>query len=215
MDDSRIINHYFPDANESQRLQFEALGNLYREWNTRINVVSRKDIDNLYLHHVLHSLAIARFLGNPTKDTVFVDVGTGGGFPAIPLAILFPDCNFHLVDRIAKKLRVAEEIGRNIGLSNLTFKHGDMSECTVMADYALSRAAMPLNVLVKIVRKNISSKQKNSLNNGVICLKGGDLSAESEGVNFPIIEVPVTDYFYEPFFDGKKVVYVPIINNKK
>lgn len=195
---------------DRQKEQLAMLGALYRDWNEKINVISRKDVDNLYERHVLHSLAIASFLGDVVDETSFVDVGTGGGFPAIPLAVMYPRCRFRLVDRIAKKLRVAEDIGRRIGLENISPQHGDMGECHDAFGYALSRAAMPLNTLVKVVRKNIAAANRNIHPNGLICLKGGDIANESAGITFPIIEFPVSEYFNEPFFETKKLIYVPM-----
>ncbi len=209
-----IITHYFPNLSERQIDQFNALGELYSDWNSKINVISRKDIDNLYERHVLHSLAIARFLDCVEPGTKFVDVGTGGGFPAIPLAIMYPDCTFHLVDRIAKKLRVAEEVGKAIGLQNITIQHGDMGECHDRYDYAVSRAVMRLDALVRLVRHNISPECRNQHPNGLICLKGGDLAEESQGVNYPIVEIPINEYFNEDFFDTKSVIYVPMATKK-
>lgn len=205
-----IIDKYFPELDSRRTEQFGRLENLYKEWNAKINVISRKDIDNLYTHHVLHSLAIAAFLGDLNRGTSFVDVGTGGGFPAIPLAIFYPECIFHLVDRIAKKLRVAEDVAKSIGLTNVSLQHGDMSECHAKFDFAVSRAAMPLNTLVKIVRRNIIDRSHNRYGAGLVCLKGGNLADESEGIAEPIIEYPVTEFIHEPFFEEKKIVYVPI-----
>lgn len=208
---SEIILKYFPDLTEEQRGRFDALGNLYAEWNAKINVISRKDIDNLYEHHVLHSLAIAKML-SPVDGTSFVDVGTGGGFPGIPLAIMWPQCRLHLVDRIAKKIRVASEIASAIGLDNVTFQHGDMGECHEKYDFAVSRAVMQLDSLVKIVRRNISGKCRNNYRNGLICLKGGDLAEETEKVNYPVISYPVNEFFPgENFFATKELIYIPMV----
>ncbi|MDE6397093.1 MAG: 16S rRNA (guanine(527)-N(7))-methyltransferase RsmG [Muribaculaceae bacterium] len=208
--DSSVIISYFSGLTERQREQFDALGELYSEWNSKINVVSRKDIDNLYVHHVLHSLAVGAFLGETVPGTRIIDVGTGGGFPAIPLAILYPETEFLLVDRIGKKLKVADEIGRAIGLTNTRIKHGDVAEVHEKFDYAVSRAVMRLDGLVKLVRKNISGDCLNNHVNGLICLKGGDLEEETKGVNYPVIEFPINEFFHEDFFDTKKVVYVPM-----
>ncbi|MDE6317413.1 MAG: 16S rRNA (guanine(527)-N(7))-methyltransferase RsmG [Muribaculaceae bacterium] len=207
-----LIKKYFPELTVRQLEQFEAMGRLYPEWNEKINVISRKDIENLYPNHILHSLAIACFLGPLKPGTSFMDLGTGGGFPGIPLAVLYPDCRFHLIDRIAKKLRVAQDIAEKIGLDNVTFQHGDSGECHSKFDYVVSRAVMPLDKLVKLVVPNIAPAHRsgNRYDNGLVCLKGGDLAAESAGVNFPVIEFPVAEFFSEPFFDTKKLVYVPI-----
>lgn len=206
-----IIDKYFGDAiTARQREQFEALGELYSDWNARINVISRKDIDNLYEHHVLHSLAIAKFLGDLKAGTTFLDMGTGGGFPGIPLAIYYPECHFHLIDRIAKKIHVAEEIAKAIGLRNVTFQHGDIGECRSRFDYVVSRAVMRLDGLVPLIRKNISAKSVNHYANGLVCLKGGDIADEAENVAYPVIEYPICEFFNEEFFSTKKLVYVPI-----
>ena len=205
-----IITKYFPDLSDTQKQQFEKLGDLYKDWNGKINVISRKDIDNIYERHILHSLSIAAFLGNIKDNTTFVDVGTGGGFPAVPLAIMYPAAKFHLVDRIAKKLKVAEEISREIGLQNITLQHGDMGECHERFDFALSRAAMRLDTLVRIVRRNIAPASRNKYRNGLICLKGGDITEEAKDVSFPVIEYPVNEFFNEDFFDTKKIIYVPM-----
>lgn len=208
-----IIQKYFTELNDHQLEQLSMLGELYKEWNAKINVISRKDIDMLYLHHVLHSLSIAKWLGTLEQGTTFIDVGTGGGFPGIPLAIAYPDCHFHLIDRIAKKIKVANEISTTIGLKNVSFQHGDIGECHNHYDYAVSRAVMPLNKLVKLVRKNINTVKKNNnrYQPGLICLKGGDISEESLGIGESILEYPIAEIFDLPFFDTKKIVYVPII----
>lgn len=205
-----IIDKYFPRISPRQKEQFGMLYELYGHWNEKINVVSRKDIENLYERHVLHSLAIASFLGDLAEDTKFVDVGTGGGFPGIPLAIVYPEARFHLVDRIGKKIMVAGEIAKSLGLENVTFLHGDMGECHEKFDYAVSRAAMNLQLLCKIVRKNISPVNRNKYKNGLVCLKGGDLEEESKGIAYPVLEYPLREYFNEDFFDTKKLVYVPM-----
>lgn len=204
-----IIFKFFDSLSERQREQFAALGGLYADLNAKINVISRKDIDNLFEHHVLHSLAVAAFLGEVNDGTRFVDVGTGGGFPAVPLAIFYPQAKFHLVDRIGKKLRVAREVSEAIGLENVTFRHGDMGECHEKFDFAVSRAVMPLPDLVKIVRKNIVPGGTNRYKNGLICLKGGDLDAEKSAVSYPVIEYPVGEFFNLPFFETKSIIYVP------
>lgn len=206
----KTLLQYFPSLSEKQLGQFEALEGLYAEWNEKINVISRKDIENINERHILHSLAIASFLGELKDDTSIVDVGTGGGFPAIPLAIFYPNVKFHLVDRIAKKLKVAEEIGKAVGLENITIQHGDFSECHSMFDYAVSRAVMQLKPLIKTVCRNINPHNANNHPNGLICLKGGDLAEEIRGINRPVVEIPVSEYFKGEFFDTKKIIYVPI-----
>ncbi len=204
-----VIFKYFKSLNECQIEQFIALGGLYPEWNAKINVISRKDIDNLYVNHVLHSLAIGKFI-TPANGTKFLDMGTGGGFPGIPLAILFPECSFHLIDRIGKKIKVAQAVSEEIGLKNVTFQHGDIGECRDKYDYVVSRAVMRLDELVPLVRKNISHIQKNPLHNGLICLKGGNLSDEMRKTpGTPYVE-NISLYFGEPYFETKQLIYLPL-----
>ena len=203
------ILKYFPDLSSEQIERFKALGHLYPEWNDKINVISRKDIDNLYSHHILHSLAIAKFV-TPVDGTQMIDLGTGGGFPGIPLAIFWPGCKFHLIDRIGKKIKVAAAIADALGLDNVTFQHGDMGECKLKADYVISRAVMQLDELVKISGRNISQQGRNKLPNGLICLKGGDLSSELGRVKRPLIDVPLSDYFTEEYFKTKELIYVKL-----
>lgn len=204
-----IILKYFPDLTEIQRNQFDALGSLYPDWNERINVISRKDIDNLYEHHILHSLAIAKFF-TPIPGTTFLDMGTGGGFPGVPLAILWPDCHFHLIDRIGKKITVARSISEAIGLKNVTFQHGDIGECRQKFDFIVSRAVMRLGDLIPLIRKNISPRSSNSIPNGLLCLKGGNLTEELSAVSKPVLEVPLSDYYSEDFFKTKELIYVEL-----
>lgn len=203
------IKHYFPALTEQQVKQFEALGDLYREWNGKINVISRKDIDNLYRHHVLHSLAIAKYISF-TPGTSVMDVGTGGGFPGIPLAILFPESRFLLLDSIGKKIRVVREVADAIGLTNVEAIHSRAEEEKRTFHFVVSRAVMPLPELIRIIRKNIAKEQINSLPNGVICLKGGDLTAELHPFRQVVDVVSLTNYFSDPFFGTKKLVYVPL-----
>lgn len=204
-----IILKYFPDLTEIQRNQFDALGSLYPDWNEKINVISRKDIDNLYEHHILHSLAIAKFF-TPIPGTTFLDMGTGGGFPGVPLAILWPDCHFHLIDRIGKKITVARSISEAIGLKNVTFQHGDIGECRQKFDFIVSRAVMRLGDLIPLIRKNISPRSSNSIPNGLLCLKGGNLTEELSAVSKPVLEVPLSDYYSEDFFKTKELIYVEL-----
>ena len=204
-----LITKYFPNLSETQKTQFAALYDLYLDWNSKINVISRKDITNLYEHHVLHSLGIARFI-HFTPGTRIMDLGTGGGFPGIPLAILFPETSFHLVDSIGKKVKVASEVAHAIGLKNVSFKHCRAEEEKTKFDFVVSRAVMPLTDLLKIIRKNISDEQKNSLPNGLICLKGGELEKETLPVKNKTILYDLKDDFSEEFFETKKVVYVPV-----
>lgn len=204
-----IIQKYFPHLTEKQCNQFDSLYNLYTDWNAKINVISRKDIENLYEHHVLHSLGIAKMI-TFRPGTKIMDLGTGGGFPGIPLAILFPECKFHLVDSIGKKIRVATEIAASIDLQNVTFRHARAEEEKQTFDFVVSRAVMPLSDLIKIARKNISSKQQNALPNGIICLKGGELDHETMPFKHKVIIQSLSDQFEEDFFQTKKIVYVPI-----
>lgn len=207
--DSTLLYKYFPDLTETQRRQFEMMGDLYADWNSRINVISRKDIDNLYSHHVLHSLAIAKFLGPLTTGTRLLDIGTGGGFPGVPLAVYYPECQFHLIDRIGKKIKVAQEVSQALGLTNVTFQHGDIGECREKYDYVVSRAVMALNALMPLVRKNIKRGQVpgNRYPNGLVCLKGGDIELEKVGLKENIIDFPVVEFIPEPYFDEKLIVY--------
>lgn len=204
-----LIQSYFPELNETQVRQMAALYDLYMDWNAKINVISRKDIENLYPHHVLHSLGIANMLHFKEGSSV-MDLGTGGGFPGIPLAILFPEVQFHLVDSIGKKIKVAQAVAESIGLTNVTFRHGRAEEEKQQFDFVVSRAVMPLADLVKIVRKNIRKEQKNALPNGIICLKGGELQHEILPFRNVAVTIDLKDYFKEAFFVTKKVVYVPL-----
>ena len=204
-----IILKYFPDLTEEQRRQFAALYDLYIDWNAKINVISRKDIENLYEHHVLHSLAIAKVI-RFRPGTSIMDLGTGGGFPGIPLAILFPDVKFHLVDSIGKKVRVATEVANAIGLKNVTFRHARAEEEKQLFDFVVSRAVMPLADLVKIIKKNISPRQQNVLPNGLICLKGGELEHEAMPFKHRTTLHSLNEDFKEEFFQTKKVVYVTV-----
>jgi 16S rRNA (guanine527-N7)-methyltransferase len=206
---SDIIRTYFPQISDEQQRQFDALGDLYLDWNAKINVISRKDIDNLYEHHVLHSLAIAKVV-NFRPDTAILDFGTGGGFPGIPLAILFPECHFKLIDGTGKKIRVAQEVANAIGLKNCQPVHLRGEEEKGKYDFVVSRAVMPLPDLVKIVKKNIGKKQQNALPNGVLCLKGGDLQAELRPFYKIVETTDISNFFTEEWFKGKHVIYLPI-----
>ena len=203
------ILNYFPGLSDRQKEQFEALYELYYDWNSKINVISRKDIENLYLHHVLHSLAIAKYITFKPGTTI-MDMGCGGGFPGIPLAIMFPEVRFHLVDSIGKKVRVASEIATAIGLTNVRTSHSRAEEIKDKYSFVVSRAVMQLPDLVKICRKNISKEQFNALPNGIICLKGGDMTAETQAFRSCCEIVDISSYFNEEYFKDKKVVYVQI-----
>ena len=203
------IEAAFPRLSERQREQLAAMMTLYPEWNAKINVISRKDIENLAVNHILHSLAIAKFIEFAPGSRV-MDLGTGGGFPGIPLAVMFPEVKFHLVDRIGKKLKVAEDVARQLGLTNVTVQHGDAAECKGEFDFVVSRAVMPQPDLVKIVRRHISKTQRNGLPNGLITLKGGELGEELRGLQQRSEEMNISCIFPQPFFETKKIVYTSI-----
>ena len=202
-----LIDKYFPNITVEQRERFAALDGLYRDWNSKINVISRKDIDNLYEHHILHSLGIAQY-ANFKPGTRIMDLGTGGGFPGIPLAIMFPDVHFHLVDSIGKKIRVCNEVSTALGLANVTAEWNRAENVKEKYDFVVSRAVMPLADLVKLIRKNISKDSHNALPNGLICLKGGELQHEVLPMKSHTLITNLSDYFQEEFFVTKKVVYV-------
>ena len=203
------ILKYFPNISDNQKTQFEALYGLYVDWNAKINVISRKDIENLYEHHVLHSLAIAEIIHFQPGTTV-LDVGTGGGFPGIPLAILFPESKFVLIDSIGKKIKVGTEVAMAIGLKNITLKHLRVQDEKGKFDFIVSRAVMPLGDLVQLVKKNISKEQRNALPNGLICLKGGELQHEIQAFKNISELFDVNSFFNKEFFKTKKAVYVPL-----
>ena len=205
----KLIEKYFPTLTEEQKRQFEALDALYHDWNEKINVILRKDIDNLYEHHVLHSLAIAKFI-NFKPGTQILDFGTGGGFPGVPLAIMFPECEFKLIDGTGKKIRVAQEVNNAIGLKNCHPEHLRGEDEKDKYDFVVSRAVMPLPDLLKIVRKNISKEQRNAMPNGVICLKGGDLQSETQPFRRIVESMELSTYFEEEWFKEKHVIYVPV-----
>ena len=204
-----IIRKYFPDLTTRQQKQMEALDELYHDWNAKINVISRKDIDQLYEHHVLHSLAIAKTISF-RPGTRILDFGTGGGFPGIPLAILFPDCEFKLIDGTGKKIRVAQEISQAIGLTNCHPEHLRGEDEKGLFHFVVSRAVMPLPDLVKIVRKNISKPQRNALPNGILCLKGGNLQAETQPFRKIVQATDISTLFSETWFKEKYIIYLPI-----
>lgn len=204
-----VLLRYFPALTDRQQEQFAALGSLYPEWNAKINVISRKDIDNLYEHHILHSLAIAKAVMFRAGTSV-LDLGTGGGFPGIPLAILFPDSRFRLIDGTGKKIRVAAEIASAIGLTNVEAVQRRGEEEHERFEFVVSRAVMPLPDLVRLVRKNISSTQKNALPNGLLCLKGGNLEGETTPFRRIVQTYQLSQWFSEPWFREKQLVYIPL-----
>lgn len=212
-DNTATLLKYFPGLTREQLDSFGRMEELYTEWNAKINVVSRADIGNLFSRHILHSLSIAALFGELAPGTTLLDLGTGGGFPGIPLAVMYPQCKFHLIDRIGKKIKVASEIASSLGLTNVTFQHGDAGECHEKFDYVVSRAVMALDGLVKIAQKNIlrHTPRKNRYSPGLVCLKGGDLAEEIAAAgDRAVIEIPVTDFFNEACFDTKEIIYVPL-----
>jgi 16S rRNA (guanine527-N7)-methyltransferase len=202
------ILKYFPKLSEQQIKQFSALMELYSDWNAKINVISRKDIENLYEHHVLHSLAIAKAI-HFRSDTKILDFGTGGGFPGIPLAIMFPDSQFKLIDGTGKKILVATEVASSIGLKNVVAEHLRGEDETGKFDFVVSRAVMPLPNLMKIVKKNISKKSQNAMGNGIICLKGGNVEGEIHNFRRIAEVMKISNWFQEEWFKEKNVIYVP------
>lgn len=208
MQGAEIIFHYFPSLSQQQKDQFIQLESLYKEWNEKINVVSRKDIEQLYLHHVLHSLGIAKVMPFADNTTV-LDVGTGGGFPGIPLAIMFPNCQFHLVDSIGKKITVVKEVATALGLKNVTAQQIRAELLTAKYDFVVSRAVTEMSTFTTWIRKSFSANSFNTFKNGLLYLKGGDLTAELKpfGKNTQVFNL--SDYFKEDFFETKKVVYLP------
>ena len=204
-----IIKRYFPELNENQLNQFEMLMRLYPEWNEKINVISRKDIDNLEVNHLLHSLALVKFV-KFMPHTAVMDFGTGGGLPGLPLAIYYPEVKFHLVDRVGKKLRVAQDIAEQAGLANVTFQHGDVLEVKGKFDFVVSRAVMPLGDMLKLARRFISPDNHNAIPNGLLCLKGGDLERELSRYKKNVLVDEISSYFKEDFFKTKKIVYYPV-----
>lgn len=203
------ILKYFQNLSISQISQFEKAMMLYPQWNEKINVISRKDIQNLEINHILHSLSIAKFI-HFTPESRILDFGAGGGFPSLPLAIMFPNVKFHLVDRVAKKLKVALAIAQEIGLQNITIQHGDISECREKFDFVISRAVMNLSDLVNLSKKNIAKNQKNAMPNGLITLKGGDLNEEIKPFKSICLIENISNHFSEPFFETKKIIYLPL-----
>ena len=204
-----MIEHilkYFPSLSDTQKEQFRLMTELYPQWNEKINVISRKDIAIVEVNHILHSLAIAKFINFKPGSRV-LDFGSGGGLPGLPLAVMFPEVHFHLIDRIGKKMKVAREISEALGLKNVTVQHGDAGECHDKFDFVVSRAVMSQTDLVKLAKRNISTSQRNGLPNGVITLKGGDIQAEIFPLRTKTEVVDIKNYFKEDFFDTKKIVY--------
>ena len=203
-----LILKYFPDLTDTQINQFKMLEDLYKDWNSKINVVSRKDIDELYLRHVLHSLGIAKVM-KFTDGSSILDVGTGGGFPGVPLAIMFPNCKFHLVDSINKKLKVINAVAESIGLDNVKTTHSRVEAIEETYDFIVSRAVTAMPEFTKWVKGKIAKKQQNEFKNGILYLKGGDLTEELQQYT-NVKAYLLSDYFEEDFYDTKKVVYLPM-----
>jgi 16S rRNA (guanine527-N7)-methyltransferase len=201
------IQHYFPNLTPEQTNQFKLLFTIYKEWNAQINVISRKDEDNFYLHHVLHSLAISKIIEFKPGTKIF-DIGTGGGFPGIPLAILFPDSDFILVDSIGKKIKVVNEVALSLGLKNVKGIHDRVEKIPGRVDFIVSRAVAPLSDLLFWTKDKLNEENFNDLSNGWICLKGGDLTDELSKVKKHIRTYKISDWFQEDFFETKKVIYV-------
>jgi len=204
----KLIQKYFNDLSRDQLIQFEKLESLYKYWNSKINVISRKDISSLYLKHVLHSLAIAKFI-QFSRGTHIIDVGTGGGFPGIPLAILFPDAKFHLIDSIEKKVKVVDAVSNELGLGNVTTQCKRVEDIDDKFDFILTRAVADMSTILKWTVNNISPNSNNLVPNGIIALKGGDLDKELSRVENKKI-VAINDYFDDHYFINKKLVYVPV-----
>lgn len=205
-----IILKYFPDLTESQRNQFAQLQELYTFWNSQINVISRKDIENLYTNHILHSLAISRVI-TFLDGSKILDVGTGGGFPGIPLAILFPEVHFHLVDSIGKKIKVVEAVSKGAGLANVTFEQTRAEQLKDKYDFIVSRAVTSLPEFVGWVQGKLSRKHNHKVKNGIFYLKGGNLEEEIKPFRNIATTFEISDFFKEEFFDTKKIVYLPMV----
>jgi 16S rRNA (guanine527-N7)-methyltransferase len=205
-----LLSSYFPDLSPEQIQQFEALEGLYQNWNAQINVISRKDTDHFYERHVLHSLAIAKIVQFLPGSSV-LDIGTGGGFPGIPLAILFPEVQFHLVDSIGKKIKVVQEVATSLGLQNVQASHARAETIKDRYDFIVSRAVTQMPVFLTWVKGKSAKKNLHNLKNGVLYLKGGDLSEELAGLRYPVKEFPISEFYKEAFFETKKVVYVQLV----
>lgn len=202
-----IVHKYFPKLTDEQYARFDKLTPLYTEWNSKINVISRKDIDSLDIHHVLHSLSIARFT-NFTPGTSILDVGTGGGFPGIPLAIMFPQVNFTLIDSIAKKIKVVEEVASSLGLTNIKAHQKRVETITDKYDFIVSRAVTAFPDFVKMSGHAISKEQRNAISNGILYLKGGDFHHEVKPFGRRAMVINLTDFFGEPYFETKKLIHL-------
>lgn len=211
MADASIIQKYFPAITDQQQKQFAMLGDLYREWNEKINVISRKDVDNLYVNHVLHSLGIAKVIEFRAGASI-LDVGTGGGFPGIPLAIMFPETKFHLVDSIGKKITVVKAVAEGVGITNITAEQIRAEQLKTRYDFVVSRAVTRMKEFYGWIYKNIRPDSLHPLDNGILYLKGGDLDEEMNELKKRYSTYDLTDYFEEEFFQTKKVVYVPVFN---
>lgn len=205
---SDIISYYFPDLSQKQKDQFLQLDELYRFWNVRINLISRKDIDKLYLHHILHSLAIAKVISFLPGEKI-LDVGTGGGFPGIPLAIMFPETNFHLVDSIGKKIKVVQEVSTACNLDNVRASHARAEHINEKFHFVVSRAVTRLSDFYPWIKGKFEKESRNTLKNGILYLKGGDLNDEIKESGLKAELIPLSDYFKEDYFDTKFVVYIP------
>ena len=204
-----LIKNYFPEISKSQEEKFIQLQDLYEFWNKQINVISRKDIQELYIRHVLHSLAIAKFIQFKPKTSI-LDIGTGGGFPGIPLALLFPQSTFHLVDSMAKKIKVVKEISAELGLENVTSEHARVEKIAGEFNFVVSRAVAPARKIWQWTHQKIKISASAENTNGIIALKGGDLEIEMKALNKSHQEINIRDYFDEPFFETKKIIYIPL-----
>lgn len=205
-----LIQKYFPGLTDEQIDCFNKLEVLFKEWNEKVNLVSRKDIDNFKVSHLLHSLSIAKFI-DFKPGTKVMDLGCGGGLPGLPLAIMFPQVHFHLIDRIGKKVNAASDMAVKLGLKNVSFQHGDSGECREKFDFVVSRAVMPQKDLVKVIKNNIKGECSNDIGNGLIALKGGDLVEELKGLEKRSTVKDISDYFSEDFFTTKKIVYTKLV----
>ena len=206
----KLIEHYFPDLSPLQLQQFASLEGLYQTWNAQINVISRKDTEHFYERHVLHSLAIAKII-QFLPGAYVLDIGTGGGFPGIPLAILFPEVQFHLVDSIGKKIKVVQEVAGHLGLPNVKASHARAENVKDRYDFIVSRAVTQMPIFLTWIKGKSAKKNLHAFKNGVFCLKGGDLSEELAGLRYPVKEFPIAEFYTEEFFETKKVVYVQLV----